>query len=197
LALALFLSAGPVPALVDVASLIPDAVVELRYAGRRNVLGRPIYPLGARCLLLPTAAKRLAAAAAALRSRGFRLLLWDCYRPPSAQRALWRHLPDPRWVRDPKKGSNHTRGVAVDVSLADLAGRPVEMPTDHDSFSARARPTARRGIPPLALAHRRALRRAMEGAGFKRNRGEWWHFDLPGAWRLPLLDRPLAPAKRP
>jgi len=181
---------GADPALADVARAIPDAVLDLRYATARNPAGRPLYA-APRCLLLPAAASRLARAAADLRAAGYRLLLWDCYRPASAQRELWRARPDKRWVADPARGSNHSRGSAVDLSLAAVDGRPVEMPTDHDAFDARARPEAVAGVSAVALQHRRVLREAMERAGFRQNRGEWWHYDAPEGRGAPLLDLPL------
>jgi D-alanyl-D-alanine dipeptidase len=191
-ALLLLLAALP-GGLVDAAPLVPDAVLDLRYAGSRNLAGRPLYPVP-RCLLLAPVATRLARAAAALRVRGFRLVLWDCYRPLSVQRELWRVLPDRRWVADPARGSNHNRGAAVDVALADAAGKLALLPTDHDAFDVRARPWAgaERGIPPEALRNRRILREEMERAGFLQDRGEWWHYDEPGGFRMPLLDVPLA-----
>jgi len=194
IAAALLLSlSAPAGGLVDAAALVPDAVLDLRYAGSRNPAGRPLYA-APRCLLLAPAAARLARAAGGLRARGYRLGLWDCYRPLSVQQELWRLLPDRRWVADPARGSNHNRGAAVDVALADAAGKLLELPTDHDSFDVRARPWAGagRGIPPAALLHRSVLRQEMERAGFLQDRGEWWHYDEPGGFRMPLLDVPLA-----
>ncbi len=190
--LLLALAAAGAPALADVARSIPDAAVDLRYATDRNLVGRPIYPAGSRCLLLPSVAGRLARAAARLREQGFRLLLYDCYRPQSAQRELWRLSPRPGFVADPRRGSNHTRGAAVDLGLAGPAGEVVEMPTAFDAFEPRARADAR-DVPPAAMRHRELLRAAMEGAGFRVNRAEWWHFDAPEARGAPLLDSPIAP----
>ena len=179
--------------LTDVARVVPDAVLDLRYASSRNLAGRPLY--GApRCLLLAPVAERLARAAAELGGHGYRLVLWDCYRPLAVQRELWRLRPDRRWVADPARGSNHNRAAAVDVSLAAPDGRPVEMPTDHDAFDARARPEAVQGLAPPVLERRALLRRAMEAAGFRQNRGEWWHYDAPEARGAPLLDVPIAAA---
>lgn len=192
LALAL-LAAGPAPRLADAARAVPDAVLDLRYATSRNLAGRPLYPV-ARCLLLPAVADRLARAAALLRPRGLRLLLWDCYRPLSVQRALWALRPDPRWVADPAQGSAHNRAAAVDLALADAAGAPVEVPTDHDAFGPRARPGAEAGVPPRAREHARLLAEAMRAAGFLPDRGEWWHFHAPEARGAPLLDLPLEAA---
>ncbi len=178
--------------LVDATLLVPDAVLDVRYATERNFVGRRLYP-HARCLLRRPVAERLARAAAALRRRGFRLVLYDCYRPLSVQRELWAARPEPGFVADPQRGSNHNRGAAVDVSLAGTDGAAVSMPTDYDHFGPRARADASRGIPPEALAHRHLLRSAMEREGFRVNRREWWHFDAPEAASYPVLDVPLGP----
>ncbi len=192
--LLLALAAAPASAsLVDSSAEIPDAVVDLRYATDRNVTGRTLYPAGARCLLLRPVAKRLARAAARLRSAGLRVRLWDCYRPPSAQRELWRRFPRPGFVADPRKGSNHSRGAAVDLSLAAKDGSELEMPTAFDAFEPRARASAVDGVSPAARRHRGLLRTAMEEAGFRPSRLEWWHFDAPEARGAPVLDVPVAP----
>lgn len=178
------------PALVDAAALIPDARLDVRYATADNFTGRPLYPV-ARCLLLPGAAARLVRAADRLRRQGFRLVLHDCYRPLSVQRALWAAVPKVGYVADPATGSHHNRGAAVDLSLADAAGRPVALPTAYDAFGPRARAGATEGISPLALRHKRLLRAAMEAEGFAVNPAEWWHYDAPESAGAPLLDLPL------
>ncbi|MBL8940864.1 MAG: D-alanyl-D-alanine dipeptidase, partial [Archangium sp.] len=129
--LALVLSApdAGVQPLVEVVTRIPDAVVDLRYATADNFMGKAVYPPEARCLLLEKSAKQLEAAAKALREQGFRLRLYDCYRPHHVQWELWKVLPKPGYVADPKTGSNHNRGGAVDLSLVRLDGGVVEMPS--------------------------------------------------------------------
>ena len=181
--------------LVDIAERIPDAVLDLRYATADNFLKRKVYPDGARCLLRPAAAARLERAARTLREAGFRIRLFDCFRPRSVQWEMWRIFPRPGYVADPRKGSNHNRGVAVDLSLVDLQGRDVEMPTEFDTFS----PAAHHGYAAASSAarrHRELLLRAMEEAGFRRNRMEWWHYDLPKAGKYPILEAPLASVTR-
>jgi D-alanyl-D-alanine dipeptidase len=178
---------------VDVARAVPDAVPDLRYATARNLVGRPLYPAGARCLLLPPVAGRLARAAERLRARGLRLRLFDCYRPIAVQRELWRVVPRPGLVADPRRGSNHNRAAAVDVGLAGPGGEPVALPTDFDAFGPRARAGATEGVPRAARRNRDLLRAAMEAEGFRVNRQEWWHFDAPEARGAPVLDVPLAP----
>lgn len=179
--------------LTDVSRAVPDAVIELRYATASNFLGHPLYPPGARCLLLPAVANRLARAAARLRSHGLRLRLWDCYRPLAVQREMWRRVPRRGFVADPAKGSNHNRAAAVDVALAAADGSEVELPTAFDAFERRARADATSGVPAAARRNRDLLRAAMEAEGFRVNRMEWWHFDAPEARRAPVLDLPLAP----
>jgi D-alanyl-D-alanine dipeptidase len=182
---------------LDVATVIPDAVIDLRYAGDRNLTGAPLYPRDARCLLRRSVAARLARAAAALRARDRRLVLWDCYRPHAVQFALWRALPDAAHVapptRDPdgapRAGSDHSRGGAVDVSLADRAGAILPMPTDHDDPT----PASARAAARDRSAQARLLDDVMVAAGFHPLASEWWHFAAPDAGRFALTDGWPAP----
>ena len=178
------------PELVDLTSLVPDAVLDLRYATADNFLGRKLYPQ-ARCLLLRPAAERLHRAAARLRRQGYRLLLWDCYRPPWAQWEMWRHRPRAGYLAHPRRGSHHSRGAAVDLSLVTLAGGPVEMPSPFDAFDRRARADATEGVSAAARRHRQLLRRALEAEGFLVNPAEWWHFATRDARSHPVIDVPL------
>lgn len=194
LALAAWLGAAPQPSavepLVEVATLIPDAIIDLRYATSDNFMKRAVYPTGAKCLLLERSAKLLAKAAERLRASGFRLRLYDCYRPSHVQYELWKVMPVPGYVADPKVGSNHSRGGAVDVSLCTLEGGAVEMPSSYDFFGKAAHHSFTQGTVK-SRANRDTLRAAMEAAGFKRNPMEWWHYDLPDAAGLPLRDEPF------
>ncbi|MEZ4402392.1 MAG: M15 family metallopeptidase [Kofleriaceae bacterium] len=187
-------AAGPPPGWIDVATTIPDAVLDLRYATDRNLTGAPLYRT-ARCWLREAAAARLAQAAAALRRDGLRLVMWDCYRPPSAQLALWQRVPDRRFVAEPRLdghgrpigGSVHSRGGAIDVSLADRAGAPLVMPTDHDDFSGAASGAGATGAARRNLAR---LRGALTAAGFHPIASEWWHFEAAGTGGAPLVELP-------
>ncbi len=175
--------------LVDAAPVVPGLLVRLAYAGPHNVAGRPLYPRDMPCLLRRSAAERLAQAARSLRAQGFRLIAYDCWRGPQAQRALWKAHPHPGSVADPSRGSLHQRGVAVDVALADLAGGPVQMPTGFDDFGPQAAADAPLPEGP-AKAHREALRAAMHAAGFRVNPAEWWHFSRLWGWRWPVAKPP-------
>ncbi len=185
----------PAGTLVDVATLDPTIRLELRYATADNFTGVAVYPT-ARCLLRRDAAERLARVQRRLRADGLGLLVWDCYRPFAVQERFWTLVPDERYVarpvrRDgrPVSGSKHNRGAAVDVTLVDATGRPLEMPTAFDDFSARAH----RGAPasPAATANAARLEAAMAAEGFAPLPTEWWHFDAPGWQADELLDVPL------
>lgn len=176
-------------ALVDITDRIPDIALDIRYAQSDNFLGRAMYS-AARCLLIPEAAERLKQAETALRRQGFRLVVWDCYRPRSVQFAMWEIVPDPRYVADPVRGSRHNRGAAVDVGLLTLAGEPVPLPTEHDDFTEAAHREAI-DLPADAIASREQLQRAMIDAGWQPLDSEWWHFDAPGWEEHPLRDDPL------
>lgn len=174
--------------LVDVATVIPDAVIDLRYATADNFTGEAVYPTAV-CKLRRGVATRLARAAALLRAQERRLVLWDCYRPSSIQERFWKLVPDERYVANPAKGSRHSRGAAVDVALADADGALLPMPTAFDDFSARAhRKTALAGEHGREAAR---LERAMTRAGFVGMPTEWWHFDASNAANYALSDAPL------
>jgi len=173
---------------VEVTAVIPDAVLDMRYATANNFTGVVLYPRAV-CKLRRAVAARLARAADALRGQGRRLLLWDCYRPSPIQEKLWKIVPDSRYVANPKVGSKHSRGAAVDLALVDAAGRPVVLPTQFDEFTEAAhRPRALAG--PRGVEARR-LEDAMQEAGFRGNPTEWWHFDAPDSADYALSDEPL------
>ncbi|HEX8536889.1 MAG TPA: D-alanyl-D-alanine dipeptidase [Cystobacter sp.] len=187
--LGLWLAAAGAP-VVDATEVVKELVVDMRYATPDNFLKQKVYPDGARCLLLPETAERLKKAADTLRAQGYRLKVYDCYRPIAVQWQMWKILPKPGYVANPKKGGNHNRGAAVDLTLVTADGAEVEMPTPFDSFE-RAAHHGYKGGTKASREHREVLRAAMEGAGFKRNPMEWWHYDLPGATKLPVLDVPF------
>ncbi len=161
--------------LVDIKTMVPDAAVDMRYAGSNNFTGRKIYDCG-RCFLRAETAAKVARVQRELKKKGLSLKLWDCYRPLAAQRLFWSLVPDPRFVADPKAGSRHNRGNAVDVTLVDSAGRELEMPTAFDDFSVRAG-HGEKNLPPQVIENRTLLAETMEQAGFKRLYSEWWHYD--------------------
>ena len=177
---------------VDVRSVVPDAIVDLRYATANNFVGVQLYPADARCLVHESLAPGLATAAAALRAQGSTLVFWDCYRPHEVQVRLFAAVPDPAWVAKPGPYSrSHETGRSVDVTLAE-GGRLVDMGTGFDDFSPRATAYATEGVSALAQANRARLRTAMAAGGLTVYSGEWWHFDGPGAGvERAILDVPV------
>jgi D-alanyl-D-alanine dipeptidase len=175
--------------LVEVRRVDPSIRVDLRYATTRNVFGTRLYR-HPRCLLRRPVAQRLARVQRALRRQRLRLLVLDAYRPPSVQRRMWALKHGSRYLAPPWRGSKHSRGAAVDVTLVDARGRPLEMPSRFDEFSPRAS-RRYRGGSLAARRNRWALERAMAAEGFRPNPGEWWHFDDPYWRRYPPLDVPL------
>jgi D-alanyl-D-alanine dipeptidase len=173
---------------VDVSEVVPDAVLDMRYATEDNFTGKAVYPV-AHCKLRRSVAARLAKAAATLRKHDRRLLIWDCYRPKSIQEVFWKLVPDERYVADPKKGSRHSRGAAVDVGLVDKDGKAVTLPTKFDDFSEAAHRT--KALKGSTGAEARTLEAAMKKAGFVGMPTEWWHFDAPDAAKFSLSDEPL------
>jgi D-alanyl-D-alanine dipeptidase len=178
--------------LVDVRSVVPDAVIDLRYATADNFVGAPLYPPDARCLVHESLAPGLATAAAVLREQGFTLVFWDCYRPHEVQVRMFETVPDPAWVARPGPSArSHESGRSVDVTLA-AGGRRVDMGTGFDDFSPRALAYATDGVTAAQQANRARLRTAMAEGGLTVYAGEWWHFDGPGAdVPRPILDVPV------
>jgi D-alanyl-D-alanine dipeptidase len=189
---------------VDVRSVVPDAVIDLRYATTNNFTGTQLYPSDARCLVHQSMAPGLGAAAAALRPQGHVLVFWDCYRPHDVQVKMFNAVPNPAWVARPGPyAHSHESGRSVDVTFTS-AGQPcapdrhaggvclADMGTDFDDFTARATAFATQGVSPEAQANRAQLRNAMTYGGLSVYSGEWWHFNGPGAAAdRPILDVPV------
>jgi zinc D-Ala-D-Ala dipeptidase len=165
--------------LVDIRSVDPTIIVELRYAGQNNLVGYPLYPRGTCALARPEVASGLAAVQAFLRRYQFGLKIWDAYRPVAVQERLWHASHNSDYVANPEigVGSLHSWGIAVDATLVDTWNRPVRMPSDFDDFT----PAAMwRYVGPHAdiRAHVHLLQIAMRNAGFWGLRTEWWHFTI-------------------
>ncbi len=163
--------------LIEVTSeKVPGLVLEIRYATEQNITGKKIYA-DKRAWLREETIRKLAQVARELEEKGYRLVLWDGWRPASAQKALWAAKPDGRFLTPPNRISRHTRGTSVDVSLADRNGKILEMPSDHDEFTDRADEDFS-DVPKEVAQRARLLRKAMFRAGFSGVPDEWWHYDL-------------------
>jgi D-alanyl-D-alanine dipeptidase len=168
--------------------------IDLVYATDRNLTGKPIYRQ-AHCLLLEPTETALRRAVAIARGAGLSLRIFDAYRPPRAQQVLWDFLPDPTYIADVKRGSNHSRGTAIDLTLIDADGAALEMGTGFDDMTP-ASAHFHAGLPQAVQRNRLLLLGIMEAAGFTHIPSEWWHYELPGSRALPLIEdgAPGAPA---
>jgi zinc D-Ala-D-Ala dipeptidase len=179
--------------LIELTALDPSIRLDIRYATANNFTGRQLYNQPRAFLVKPSADALFSAHRAAQRE-GFGLTIYDAYRPWRVTKALWDATPPgPKrnYVANPKKGSKHNRGCAVDLTLHDLeTGAQVTMPSGYDEFTARA-DRSFTGAPAEALAHRDLLERLMEAEGYRGASNEWWHFDFAGWQDYPVLDIPF------
>jgi zinc D-Ala-D-Ala dipeptidase len=177
--------------LVEIDAVRDGVVLDIAYASTNNFTGRPIYARPA-CYLNPEAASRLAAAVALARPLGLRLKIFDAFRPAEAQWRLWRVRPDPDFLADPRRGSPHSRGAAVDLTLVDGAGTAFDMGTGFDAFT----PLSHHGsiaVDEAAQRNRLLLLGLMTAAGWDFYRREWWHYQLFEPRRYPLLGDGVLP----
>lgn len=169
-----------------------DVDVALAYATEDNFTGQPVYAR-ADCWLHGEAAKHLARSISLAAGLGLRLRIFDAFRPQEAQWRLWNHTPDPEFLADPKGGSTHSRGVAVDLTLIDGNGQALDMGTGFDAFT----PLSHHGnqqISTEAQKNRFLLQGIMTTAGWAFYASEWWHYQLFGAHtRFPLLSDSILP----
>ena len=172
----------PNPRLVQIVD--PNIEVDLAYATKNNFTGQVLYD-DKRAYLRPEAAEALSKVASALAAVDIRIVLLDAFRPISVQHKLWAFRPDPEFVADPRIGSDHSRGIAVDVTLSDYSGR-LDMGTDFDAAVPQSHHD-RFDIPKRAVENRNILRNAMAGAGFEANPLEWWHYALTGGKGYPVI----------
>ena len=184
--------------LVELVRLDPTIRLDVRYATKNNEFGRPFYS-EARAFLQRPAAEALARVQRALKAKGYGLLVFDGYRPWSVTKQFWDLTPADKkiFVANPKNGSRHNRGGAIDLTLVDLAtGKEADMGGAYDEMSKRSYVTYQDG-PKEALARRELLRGAMEKEGFFVYPWEWWHFDWKDWREYAVLDVPFGAFKQP
>jgi D-alanyl-D-alanine dipeptidase len=175
--------------LVELVKLDPTIKLDIRYAGTNNFLGKPVYK-ESRAFLQRPAAEALVKAHRELAKSGYGLMIHDGYRPWAITKLFWDMTSgfQREFVADPKTGSKHNRGCAVDLTMYDLAtGLAVEMPGGYDEMTPRSYPDFPGG-PPEARARRDLLRKAMESHDFTVEPNEWWHFNFKDWKEYPILD---------
>lgn len=172
--------------LIDIRKVNSKIALDMRYATTNNFLKQKLYPV-ARCVLRGAAATRLSQVQNDLSKKGLGLKVYDCYRPLSVQKQMWKAMPDSRFVANPVRGSRHNRGAAVDLTLIDRNGKELEMPTGFDNFTERASVNYSGGSAQ-SRKNRQILQDAMKKYGFIPLSTEWWHFDAPGWDKFAVLD---------
>ena len=158
----------------ELISLESSIKIDIKYATTDNFVKEKMYNCG-KCFLRPEVAEAIVKAQKQLKKKGYGLKMFDCYRPRPFQQRLWDKVPDDRYVTNPKKGSMHNRGAAVDLTLVDKNGKELDMGTPFDFFGEKAYQTCT-DLPKNVLENRKLLNSTLESVGFKTIRTEWWHF---------------------
>lgn len=162
-----------------------DLFIDLAYGTEQNFTGKVIYQ-NSHCFLHKEAVTYLHKAMGLARPLGLRLKILDAFRPVEAQQILWDIVPNEKYVANPAKGSNHSRGVAVDLTLVDGAGRELDMGTPFDDFTEQSH-HANQDISITAQQNRFLLLGIMSAAGWDFYQCEWWHYQLFDTKRFVLL----------
>ena len=160
---------------VRLKDLSSDFVYELKYATPDNFLKQAVYDCG-ECYLRKSTAEALVKANEAFNQLGYRIKLFDCYRPLSVQKKMWKILPGTHYVANPAKGSKHNRGAAVDLTLVDAQGKELNMGTPFDFFGKEAHHTYTE-YPKEVLENRKLLKETLDKFNFKSIYSEWWHYE--------------------
>ena len=160
---------------VRLKDLSSDFVYELKYATPDNFLKQAVYDCG-ECYLRKSTAEALVKANEAFKQLGYRIKLFDCYRPLSVQKKMWKILPGTHYVANPAKGSKHNRGAAVDLTLVDAQGKELNMGTPFDFFGKEAHHTYTEHSKEV-LENRKLLKETLNKYNFKSIYSEWWHYD--------------------
>ena len=182
--------------MVELRTVMPTLLYDLRYATRQNFTGTKLYKSGRQTYLRKPVAAALARAQAALKTEDLGLKIFDAYRPYRVTKKMWELIGDERYVANPAKGSGHNRGTSVDVTLVRLStGQEIDMGTGFDNFT----DTAHHGFEPLnpdVIHNRSLLRSIMELYGFTALQTEWWHYTWSQAHRFDPLDLSFQELKR-
>ena len=172
--------------LIDIKKCNFDIDIDLRYAKKNNITGKKIF-IENKCLLIKEAAEKLFLASEIAKTFNYRLKVFDAYRPKYVQEALWKFCPNKNFLSNPAKGSPHTRGIAVDLTLANNCNA-LDMGTDFDDFTEKAFHLSK-NISIQAKKNRAILLSIMTLAGFDFYSKEWWHYQLFHSKKYPLIDK--------
>lgn len=170
---------------VNLTRFTKEFVIDMKYAGNENFLKQKVYDCG-ECYLRQKTAFALLDAQNEFRKLGYGIKVFDCYRPLSVQKRMWKIVNNPKYVADPAKGSIHNRGNAVDITLVDSLGNELDMGTSFDHFGEESAHSY--FISQQVTANRALLRSIMERHGFEIFESEWWHYNLRSGKKDPVAD---------
>ncbi len=175
--------------MIELKTVIPDIVYDLRYASNNNFMKRLMYPAATNQTYMRfLAAGSLRSVQDDLKTKGYGLKIFDAYRPFSVTVKFWELVHDERYVANPSKGSGHNRGIAVDLTIISMkTGKELNMGTGFDNFSDTAHQDFMK-LPEEVLQNRQLLKSTMEKYGFKAFETEWWHYFFPGSDKYEILD---------
>lgn len=169
---------------VNLKSYSDAFIYDMKYATDDNFLKAKVYDCS-ECFLRLKTVKALIKANTKLTRKGYTIKIYDCYRPLDIQKKMWEIVPNPKYVANPKTGSIHNRGGAVDISLVTLQGEVVDMGTDFDFFGEKAS-HLHQDLPKDVLQNRKLLKSVMISAGFNSFDSEWWHYNLKAGLKNPV-----------
>jgi D-alanyl-D-alanine dipeptidase len=182
------ISADSMQKMIEIKTVMPNIVYDLRYATQNNFTHRNLYNSGKQTFLRTEAVKALQAVQNDLAKRTYGLKLFDAYRPYAITKRMWDLIHDDRYVADPSKGSGHNRGLAVDLTIIDLNdGTELNMGTAFDNFTDTAHHSFK-NLSAAVLQNRKVLKETMEKYGFKALETEWWHYSWPNDRNYEVLD---------
>jgi len=163
---------------------------EIRYATPNNFIGEILYDCP-KCLLQPKVAKAVWEANQYFCELGYKIKVYDCYRPLDVQKHMWSKVPRPTYVGNPYgKGSVHNRAAAVDITLVTLEGCYMNMGSDYDFFG-RESHIDNYTLSSEILKNRKILIEGMRAHGFRTVRTEWWHYSFRNTYGFPILNEKL------
>ncbi|MBZ9685543.1 M15 family metallopeptidase [Clostridium estertheticum] len=173
--------------LVNVSDMDNSFIFDLKYATKDNFTKTVIYPVNV-CVLQKETAIKLINAKEEFKKLGYRIKIWDAYRPMYVQKIFWGIVGDERFVANPnKKGSRHSCGTAVDITLVDEYDRELKMPSDFDDFSEKSCRNYK-GMNEEERKNINFLTDVMKRHGFITIDTEWWHFDDSNYSKYEIID---------
>ncbi len=182
-------NANPKNKLINLKKLIPDLLLDLKYATSNNFTQKKLYKKATTTYLRYDAAMALFAVQQHLKKQGFALKIFDAYRPYAVTKLMWDLIHDERYVANPKNGSGHNKGTSVDLTIVDMAsGKELDMGTEFDNFTELAHHSYTPNLDSTIKANRYLLKSTMEKFGFKSLETEWWHYSWNSSEKFDVID---------